>query len=387
MISSIMSNGLTGLLNHQRAIRITSNNIANANTEGYSKQRVNFATNPAINNGRFSIGTGVHTQSITRMHDEMLWSNVKTSSALSNKSNEFAGHMNQVKENLVGQGLDGNNITNMVDGWFSKLQDLADNPNSDAVKQDLRISGEAILERSSMLTGALTDYKNTLVEQRKLLVNEADSYLSQLDDITNRIRMVEAGNENSGNKDYANELRDRRDLLEKKLNDIGDFQTFKDNISKTGYNNVTDWGLKYNYNFSEGGGRLAGLDDAIEAIDSITGKFDESIGPFSGKITEFLNGDMDNPNELIQWNYDNNPSKQIGDEFVSFSSEVDAANSLAESASVSANTFQEKYDSLTKVNLDEEMMNMMMYQRVYEANAKVIQTADEMLGTIINIKS
>jgi len=50
------------------------------------------------------------------------------------------------------------------------------------------------------------------------------------------------------------------------------------------------------------------------------------------------------------------------------------------------NALQNKDDNISKVNPDEEMVNMMKYQRSYEANAKVIQTMDEILKTTIELK-
>ena len=63
----ILNTSLTGLRAFQNALATTSHNIANVNTDGYSRQRVNFGTMPAQNVGVGYIGSGVQPQSVMRM--------------------------------------------------------------------------------------------------------------------------------------------------------------------------------------------------------------------------------------------------------------------------------------------------------------------------------
>ena len=385
MMIQTMSTSLSGLLQFQKGIQVTSNNVANVNTEGYTKQRINFSTTMDIKRGGQQVGTGVTTQNITRMHDELLWSSLKNSSSSNSEATEYSESLELVRNQLVSEKIDGENITSMVDGWFNKLEDLADNPESESIKSDLKLSGEAIFDRKNMLIDTLNEYTDSLKEKRTLLVEEANGYVNQLDGLSHTIRGIEAGNELSKSQNYANDLRDKRDNLEKKLSDIGNFDAFKDKVSNGKYN-VSDKGIDYDFKFAEDGGRLAGIDKALKSIESLKNKFNDAFEPVANKIEEFITSDMENPNEVLQWNYDNNPSKNIGDEYVKFSSEVDVSISMMQSTESTMNVYLEQHNQLSKVNLDEEMMKMMMYQRQYEANAKMITTADSMLGTAIDMK-
>ena len=75
-IFSVLNTAKLGLLSQQLAIEVTGNNIANVQTEGYSRQEVNFeAMNPrSFNLGK--IGTGVRVAGIERSHDEFLFSQI-----------------------------------------------------------------------------------------------------------------------------------------------------------------------------------------------------------------------------------------------------------------------------------------------------------------------
>ena len=71
-MSQVLASGLSGLLAFQRALDVTSHNIANANTEGYSRQRVEFATLPASPFSNGWIGKGVDVSTVRRMVDDFL---------------------------------------------------------------------------------------------------------------------------------------------------------------------------------------------------------------------------------------------------------------------------------------------------------------------------
>ena len=66
-MADMLSTGVSGLLAFQRALDTTSHNIANANTDGYSRQTVNLGTRRADAYGNGWVGTGVNAVSIRRL--------------------------------------------------------------------------------------------------------------------------------------------------------------------------------------------------------------------------------------------------------------------------------------------------------------------------------
>lgn len=198
--------------------------------------------------------------------------------------------------------------------------------------------------------------------------------MSQIDLMTKKINEIEAGNElNMTTKEYANELRDKRNLMELNLSKIGNFK-------------VTGTGVNYSYQFDLNGGQIEGIDNSIKNFNKFQNMFKNIFTPLAVKVEEFITGDMNNPNDMLQWKYDNEPSKKINDTFINVSSYLDTAkNNLGSTESIMKN-YELKNNQLTKVNLDEEMVNMLRYQKAYEAAAKVIQTSDEMLKTLLDMK-
>ena len=68
----IFGTAISGLLSFQRAMTTTSHNIANVNTPGYSRQRVDFATRPPFPTGSGFLGNGVETTGVQRSYNQFL---------------------------------------------------------------------------------------------------------------------------------------------------------------------------------------------------------------------------------------------------------------------------------------------------------------------------
>ena len=77
-MANIYDVGTSALTAMQRAIATTGHNIANVNTEGYSRQEVSLSTRNPERVGAVEIGTGVEVSRIKRAHDQFLMSDVQS---------------------------------------------------------------------------------------------------------------------------------------------------------------------------------------------------------------------------------------------------------------------------------------------------------------------
>ncbi len=78
-MGDILSTSVSGLLAFQQALDVTSNNISNAATPGYSVENIKIAEQPGSGTGGGYFGNGATVQSITRSYDEMLAAQVRSS--------------------------------------------------------------------------------------------------------------------------------------------------------------------------------------------------------------------------------------------------------------------------------------------------------------------
>src|SRR6202012_3396986 len=99
-MSDILSTSVSGLLAFQRALDVTSNNVSNASTPGYSVENINLAEQPGSGTTSGYFGNGVSVQSVTRSYDETLAAQVRSSNANYNSFNTLATQAAQVDNML-----------------------------------------------------------------------------------------------------------------------------------------------------------------------------------------------------------------------------------------------------------------------------------------------
>src|SRR3569832_1141742 len=87
MAGGLLNVGLSGLLATQRALTVTGHNISNANTEGYSRQRVDLTSRLPQLYGSSYVGNGVDVGAVSRIYDNFLIEQMRSSTATSANSN------------------------------------------------------------------------------------------------------------------------------------------------------------------------------------------------------------------------------------------------------------------------------------------------------------
>ncbi len=88
MGADLFSIGRSSLRTSKKSLSTTSHNIANTNTDGYSRQRVTAETNAPIQSGKNVFGSGVNVKSVKRVHDRLVEKKLNTS--ISQKSYDQA---------------------------------------------------------------------------------------------------------------------------------------------------------------------------------------------------------------------------------------------------------------------------------------------------------
>lgn len=146
--------GLSALLAQQRALAATSNNIANANTPGYSRQRVDLAERNAERLGTDFVGTGVYVGGVRRLDDEFLATQVRIAAAEFSRSDAFASFASSL-DNLLADQQTGLSVT--LQSFFDALQKVADDPASAAARQVFLGEARNLTSRFEGLDGRLDD--------------------------------------------------------------------------------------------------------------------------------------------------------------------------------------------------------------------------------------
>lgn len=220
----------TGLLASNAALNTTSNNIANVQTDGYSRQQVNQQAAQALRVFQTygCAGAGVETLAIERVRDEFYdtkyWNNNSDVGEYSIKQY----YMKQV-ENYFADSATTKGFTTIFDQMMSALQEVMKTPSSTDAKAQFISATGSLAEYFNNLSGNLEKLQKDTNQELKLKVDEMNSLASEIASLNKQINVIELTGAT------ANELRDRRTLLVDQLSEIVDVETAETPIYDTNY--------------------------------------------------------------------------------------------------------------------------------------------------------
>ena len=258
-ISSSLSTALTGLNAHQQAIEVTSNNISNSSNPDYVRERTVFSTMPPIKTASGDIGMGVKIESINRITDTFLFNrytstsaNLKSLSTTEQYLQEIATYFPDVND----QGLHKD-----MEEFFNAWQNLASNPNDGSAKVVLANKTQKLTDTFHFLRKKLITIQKDINSEINSRINEANTIIKNIASLNKQILSNEANTQSK-----ANELRDKRDALEKRLKEILNINILKSNISTKDSQGAITTDYAKNYQVLIGGRVLIDGDSYHELV-------------------------------------------------------------------------------------------------------------------------
>ncbi len=210
-----------GLLAGNAALNTTSNNIANVQTEGYSRQQVQQQASNALRVFQTygCAGAGVETLAIERIRDEFYdnkyWSNQSNVGEYSMKQY----YMTQMEDYFDDTGLNAGFKSLFDQLMVNGLQELAKNPSDATTRSQFVGFADSLVEYFNGQAGNLEKMQKDVNQEIKLKVDEINSLAAEIASLNKQINTIELS---TGGK--ANELRDRRTLLLDQLSEIVDIE-------------------------------------------------------------------------------------------------------------------------------------------------------------------
>jgi flagellar hook-associated protein 1 FlgK len=466
-----MNTGRSGLVAAKASIATTGHNIANTNTEGYSRQRVLQGTDqphPAVGNHGF-IGTGVLINRVERLNDEYVEKQIR------NGNRELA-HMEE-KDLALRQTEDifnesnGDGINRLMARFFNEFRKLSNEPDNEAIRQAVREGAQSLVNDFHRIRKEVDDVRSHIDSRVEGFVKEVNSLAETIRDLNSRIQVIEVSGAS------ANDLLDKRDLAVKQLAANVEVNVYKDrqgnvnidlaNVGPlvTGPNcekilvrrteadgqgkpeNALTLSTSANANGDithvlKGGKIGALLQTRDQTLSTVLDRLDELAFNLTSSVNEIHTQGFSR--EGLQGIHFFKPSegKFRASEFISLSDHVkesagniaaaaipdapgdnriaiaisglqgarimnggkstadDFYNSIISDVGVATNKnrsgMNQQKDIVTQlgkmreqisgVSLDEEAANLLQFQHAFDASAKVIQVADEMLKTVLDLK-
>lgn len=473
-----LNTSTSGMRAQQNALQTTSHNLANANTVGYSRQRVNMVSNmPQSLPGIGQMGTGVVIGGVIRITDDYVLTQLQNEEASLERYQQKSDVLGQLEAIFNEPSSTG--ISHQMSEFFTSWNNLASNPESNTSKTMVVRQAETFLDTINYSLNKIGSLSKDTIGQMDKNVLDFNSAASQLKSINDQIFNATVKGET------PNDLLDKQDMLVGQMKNIAGVSVTKDKygrafvslegqdglisiVSEDTVNELemsdSNGKIEFSVVIESGNeeastvnietGAIKGLQEALVAVDEKkeevntfitnlvsavntihTDGTNEEENKFfttddNGKIS--VNGKLIENPSLINAGKDMGENPVAGDgtrakaifdlqntmldfsnsawlesyneETMSFESDssgstifnhfneivTDMGIIKQQSDNMLANQLdltillEQRRDSISGVDMNEEIVNMIQYQSAFQANSRVISTISEMLDTIIN---
>jgi len=430
---------LRGILAQQLALDVTGHNIANANTVGYSRQRASLvATDPYTVPGvtrppqAGQLGTGVDVDQYERVRDAFVDIQLRAQTMLNGANQATQDGLQQVEQAFNEPSDSG--LNSLLAKYWSAWQDVSNSPENLATRQALAAAASSLAGGFNQVSQQLSTLQTQTATNVTYTINDVNSIGTQIAALNDAIA------KSTVTGDHPNDLLDQRDLLIDKLSELGNvalangangavdvsiggaalvtgatsatlaeasltsltsgklsalvrlrdttipgYQTQLNTIASTLISQTnTAHAAGFDLSGTAGGTFFTGTDAATIGVNS-------ALVTNPALIAASGNGQPGNAAAALAINtlrgtvvIGSATIDQAYSQLVTrIGSDSQEAQRSLDTSSLLASTLQSKRDSVSGVSLDEEMTNMVRFQRGYQASARALSAMDDMLDTLI----
>ncbi|MCG8017930.1 MAG: flagellar hook-associated protein FlgK [Candidatus Thiodiazotropha sp. 'RUGA'] len=213
---SLQSIGVSGLVATRLALDTTGHNIANVNTDGYSRQRIDFATRLPSQSGVGFIGSGVDASEVRRQYDDFIAGQMRASSSVASELQAYFEGAKQL-DDLVANADAG--LQPVIQNFFDALQGMADDPASIPARQMVLTDAAALADRFHYFDQQFDSMRNQINNQIGYNIGQINRIAEGIADINADIKVAYGST--------PNDLLDKRDQLINELAELIDIQVLE----------------------------------------------------------------------------------------------------------------------------------------------------------------
>lgn len=421
-----LQTALRGITAQQRALDVTSHNIANADTAGYSRQEVAYAASASLRlpsglnggSGAF-LGQGVEIEQFRRLRDTFLDIQFRAQNTTAAFDETTAKGVRRALDEFNEPGEEG--LNTLLEKLWSSWSDLANSPNDVSVKTAVLGNATTLVNALNSLDTRLNAVQTNAATQYATLTTGAQNPIQPIADelalLNQQIKSMQGAGQSS------NELLDRRDLLLDRLSEYGrvTVTALGTGAIEVGFGDaanplVSDGTVDWPQALTTPGGKLQGLLNVQTTVAS----YRTDLDAFASSLATTVNaahsadgapafftgataaaiavnvtaatidsgtGTATGANDIARA-IAALASGTADNLYATLVSRVGHDTNVAEASATSSGslrtTIENRKLSVSGVSLDEEMANMIRFQRAYQAAARMMSAMDEMLDVLIN---
>ncbi len=422
-----LQTALSGLVASQEAIDTTGHNIDNAETPGYSRQTAVLQTNPALPIAAMSpltgeggqLGTGVSVATITRIRNSYLDAQYRTQNAGLGAASTEAEELQQAQSAFDEPSSSG--LSSQLSAFWGAWGSLANSPSSEAAREGVVSTGTQLATTLNQLSTQISTISTQATQQYNAITGstgEVQDDANQIAQLNHQIKLSEQAGQ------QPNDLLDRRDLLLDKLSTLGnvtvtqaadgtDTVNFGDAAKPLVEGTTVTWPQELTaaaggqlgalLKLSGPTGQLAAYQTTLnEVAASLAGSVNalHTSRPFFSGATAATIAVAVTPAEVQTSAGGTAGGNEVAQAIAALrggtaertytglvaqvGADVRTAQDDQTTAQAVVGSISNQRQSVSGVSLDEEMTNLISFQRGYEASARTMTAMDEMLSTLID---
>lgn len=202
-LNTSLLTGVQALVAEQGALDATSNNIANVNTPGYTREVAQLAESPETDSGGEVTGGGVSLDSIQSIRDELLNLQIQQQTSAQNSADAQSSALSQIQTSFTTTGDD---IASTLTAFSSALAALSATPNSAATQQGVISTGQNLANSFNTTANALTSAQSQADGQISQTVSQINSLTQQIAQLNGQLQQVPAGEDGGTVEDQRDQL-------------------------------------------------------------------------------------------------------------------------------------------------------------------------------------
>ena len=420
-----LQTALSGLIADQTALDTTGNNIANADTEGYSRETALLEPNPPLTIPAISsqtgegaqLGTGVSVTTIARIRNDYLDAQYRTQNSALSAATTQSEVLEQAQAAFNEPSSAG--IASQLSNFWNAWDHLENSANSSAAQEAVVAAGKQLATTFNQLSSQLTTLAAQANAQYQALAGpggEVEDYATQIAQLNGQIKLSEEAGE------PPNNMLDRRDELLDKLSSLAnitvnegpdhmDTVTFGEAAEPLVEGTSVNWPKELT---ESAGGRLGALLTLTGPTGALTGLqngLDEVAATLASTVNEklttpFFSGATAatlavavEPAEVLATATGSEGGNEVAREIAGLrggtaeqsyaalvekvGSDLRGASSEETNLQTTVTAINDQRQAVSGVSLDEEMTNLITFQRGYQASARTLTAMSEMLETLI----
>ena len=223
MASGMLGTAITGLQAFQRSLETTSHNIANVNTEGYSRQRVDLVTSKEQMIGVGYLGTGVSINNISRSYDQFITTQLRSSTAAYGDVDKYSQLASQVDDIMADPAV---GMEPAIKNFFNAVNEAADDPSSIPARQVLLSETEILTSRFDTMSSRFQQIREQINTDMVVMTDEITSLAKNIANLN--VQIANAQGQASGDQ-QPNDLLDKRDTALNQLAELVDISVVPGN--------------------------------------------------------------------------------------------------------------------------------------------------------------